>query len=64
MANGIGYDYEESTTSYYHIYAVDGPLDGCFDAIGIEVPKTPENDADIQLIVEALERIAARAPNN
>lgn len=58
--NGISWDYEETTHPHYHIFAVNGPLDGAMEAWGIYIPDTPENDADVQCIVDALERIASR----
>jgi len=57
------WDYEESASPpYYHIYIHNGPLDTdendtCF---GFVLPKTPENSGDIQLIVDALDRLSSR----
>lgn len=59
MSEGINWDYEEGT-GYYHIYAVSGQLEGRMDAVGLYVPETPENDTDVQQIVDALRRIARR----
>lgn len=57
---GISWDYEESTTSYYHIYASYGVLDGKMDAICLEIPRTDENDLYIAEIVVALRKIESR----
>lgn len=58
--SGIGWDYEETKQPYYHIYAAHGPLGDVMEAIAIEIPRTDENDNDIQAIVDALRRIEAR----
>jgi hypothetical protein len=35
-------------------------LDGVLDPIFLEIPRSAENDADVQGIVDALNRIASR----
>ena len=58
---GIGWDYEDvEVEPYYHIYAVNGPLDDAIDAIRIVVPQSVVNDIDVQIIVDAIRRIAER----
>lgn len=45
----------------YYIYAQDGsPAQEMFDMMNLWFPQTPENDADVQAIVDALQRIVAR----
>jgi hypothetical protein len=53
----FAWDYE---TTYYHIYAATDLLDGVLDPLFIEAPRNAQNDADIQSIVDALNRIASR----
>jgi hypothetical protein len=57
---GIAWDYEESKTSYYHIYSYDGAIDELLSSITIDIEQTEENTADIEIIVSALRRIAQR----
>lgn len=57
---GIGWDFECPGSGHYHVYAVAGFLDGRMDAIVLDIPETPENDADVQSIADALRRIALR----
>ena len=57
---GIAWDYEETANPYYHIFVNGGSLDGEMDAIRIAIPRTRENDNDIQIIVQALQRIELR----
>lgn len=59
MSDGVAWDYEEGP-NYYHVFAVNGMLDGCMESWAIEIPRSPEHDADVQSIVEALNRIARR----
>ena len=59
-ARCVAWDYEETTEPHYHIYCVCGPLDGVLDAIGIHLPQSEENDRDVQQIVDAFNRLAAR----
>ena len=50
-------DYE---TTYYHIYSKTDLLDGVLDPLFIETPQNAQNDADVQGIADALNRIASR----
>jgi hypothetical protein len=47
-------------TTYYHIHPKIDLLDGVLDPIFLEIPRSAENDADVQGIVDALNRIASR----
>lgn len=53
----VAWDYE---TTYYHIYATTPILDGVFDPIIIEIPRTAHADADVQAIADPPNRIASR----
>lgn len=53
----VAWDYE---STYYHIYPQSSLLDGVFDPIIIEIPRTKQDDADVQSIVDALNRMASR----
>ncbi|OAI46185.1 hypothetical protein AYO43_01275 [Nitrospira sp. SCGC AG-212-E16] len=46
--------------TYYHIFATIDLLNGVLDPIFIESPQSAQNDADVQGIVDALNRIASR----
>ena len=50
------WDYE---TTHYYIYATIDLLDGVLDPIFIDSPRSARNDADVQSIVDALNRIAS-----
>jgi hypothetical protein len=59
----VAWDYEEDATPpYYHVYAVSDAgefmMDG--DTLEITAPETPDYSADIQIIVDALDRIGDR----
>jgi hypothetical protein len=56
----INFDYEHSTTGYYHIFAVGGPLDGVLDSITLDIPESEKNTQEVQVIVDALSRIEQR----
>ena len=57
-SNGsIAWNYE---TTYHHIYPKIDLLDGVLDPIFIEIPRSAQNDADVQSIVDALNRMASR----
>ena len=51
------WDYE---ATYYHVYPTTDLLDGVLDPLSIETPQSAQNDADVQGIVNALNRIASR----
>jgi hypothetical protein len=53
----FAWDFE---TTYYHIYAMTDLLDGALDPLFIEAPRCAQNDADVQSIVDALNRIVSR----
>jgi hypothetical protein len=63
---GLAWDYEnlsdfKGRPSFYHIYAFDAPGETIVDgALEIAVPMTPENDADVVVIMAALRRIISR----
>ena len=61
--NYAAWDHEDmASPPYYHIYIYNGPLD-CDEnttCIRLVIPETPENSVDVQVIVDALERISAR----
>lgn len=65
MSNGyVGWDYEDTASPPHYLVYGDGPFDGeqgCI-VLAIHVPETPENDADVQCIVDALNRLAVRSP--
>ena len=58
--NAVTWDYEEpSEEGYYHVWGLPGPFED--EALfTLTAPQTPENDADVQAIVDAIDRIAAR----
>jgi hypothetical protein len=47
-------------TTHYHIYPTTELLDGVLDALFIQTPQSAQNDADVQGIVDALNRIVSR----
>jgi hypothetical protein len=49
-----------SSNANYHIYPKIDRLDGVLDPFFIETPQSAQNDADVQSIVDALNRIASR----
>jgi hypothetical protein len=51
------WDYE---APYYHVYPTTDLLDGVLDPLFIEAPRSAQNDADAQSIVDALNRIVSR----
>ena len=52
----IAWEYEKT---YYQIYATTDLLDGALDPLFIEAHRSAQNDADVQSIVDALNRIAS-----
>ena len=62
MSAGLTWDYEviDGRRDQYHVYASNGPLEDRLSPFTLHVCRTPEHDADVQAIVEALRRIAAR----
>jgi hypothetical protein len=57
-SNGsFAWNYE---TTYYHIHPKIDLLDGILDPIFLEIPRSAQNDADVQSIADALNRIASR----
>ena len=53
----VAWDYQ---STYYHIYGQTPSLEGVIHPISIELPRTVQTDADVQGIVDALNRIASR----
>ena len=53
----VAWDYE---STYYHIYGQTPSLEGVINPFIIEIPRTVQADADVQSIVDALNRIASR----
>lgn len=53
----FAWNYERT---YYHISPTIDLLDGVLDPIFIESPRSAQNDADVQSIVDALNGIASR----
>lgn len=53
----VTWDYE---STYYHIYRQTPSLQGVIEPIIIAIPRTVQADADVQGIVDALNRIASR----
>ena len=47
-------------TTHYHLYPKTDLLDGVLDPLFIEAPQNAQNDADVQGIVDALNRIVSR----
>lgn len=45
---------------WYTILPFESPLEAVCDGMTLTLPQTPENDADVQAIVDALSRIATR----
>lgn len=62
MTHHVAWDYYDSNTGYYHIYGMtefgDGLLNG---KIIFKIPETQHNSDDVEVIADALDRIAARA---
>jgi hypothetical protein len=52
----VAWDYE---STYYHIYGQTPSLEGVIKPIIIEIPRTVQADAEVQGIVDALNRIAS-----
>jgi hypothetical protein len=66
MAKHVAWDYENGghpTNWHYHIYPHSDQGEAMMDDenLCLTMPETPENSADVQAIVDALDRLAGRA---
>jgi hypothetical protein len=57
---GITWDYDPLLSPGYVIRTGAGPLEDRFEPCVLCIPETAEDTQDVQIIVEALRRIAAR----
>lgn len=54
----FAWDYEESKTRYYHIYPCSNEADLLHEeAICFDIEQTPENDEQVNRIVECLDEL-------
>jgi len=60
----IAWDYEESTTEYYHIYSVSEEGERMLEgSLTLVVPQTKENDDIVDEIVNDLEKLLEQIPD-
>lgn len=56
----LKWDYSEHAGSHYLVDIPDNLIVLRLESLSIDAPQTPENDADVQIIEDALSRIAER----
>lgn len=62
MGQHVAWDYSDLNSGYYHIYGVTVHGDGLLHGKMIfNIPETPHNSDDVEVIADALDRIAARS---